>query len=83
LTILLRACCPGFALDKVLDEICQTAVESYADDVPMVADLQQIVNSNAELKLEWNIAQGLPSDLAFAIIEMMHKCALNKGALFA
>lgn len=65
--------------DKVLDETCQLAVESYMDDVPVVADLLPTLNANAELSIEWNIAQGLPSDFTFSIIEMMHKYALNKG----
>jgi hypothetical protein len=73
--------CLACVLEKVLDETAQTAVEPYSEVVPAVADFQLIVNANAELKLEWSIAQGVTSDLAFAIIETMHKYALNKGTL--
>ena len=72
--------CSLNTLGKVLHETCQHAVELSLDDVPIPADLLSAVNSNAEMMLEWNIAQGSPSDLSLAIIETMHKYALNKGA---
>jgi hypothetical protein len=66
-------------VEKVTDEICQLAVELYSEEVPVVVDLIPALNASAELTLEWNIAMGLPHDTAFAIIETMHKYALNKG----